>query len=149
MEVRGADRCSSAGQIVMYFPECSFVGSEGADRCSLAGENGFQETGHCLFPTEESRPKIQSGVGANGENEGKVEIFLEREEVSAGEWRDILVVKREQEKEKEKEKEASNRNVSRLRIKVIAFSGFSPLCVHKLLAKVAHWLHLKCFQTRD
>ena len=92
----------------------------GADRCSLAGDNGFQETGHCLFPTE-ARP-IQSVVGANGENEGKVEIFLEREEV-AGEWRDILVVKREE------EKEASDRNVSRLRIKVIAFSGFSPLCL--------------------
>ena len=47
--------------------------------------------------------------------------------MAAGEWRDILVVKREEEKEKEKEKEALNRNVSRLRIKVIAFSGFSSL----------------------
>ena len=99
----------------------------GVDRCSLAGDNGFQETGHWLFPTEAR--SIQSGdVGANGENEGKVEIFLEREEVS-GEWMDILVVKRGEEREEEKEKEASDRNVSRLRIKVIAFSGFSPLCI--------------------
>ena len=90
----------------------------GVDRCSLAGDNGFQETGHWLFPTEAR--SIQSGdVGANGENEGKVEIFLEREEVS-GEWMDILVVKRGE--EREEEKEASDRNVSRLRIKVIAFA---------------------------
>ena len=100
----------------------------GVDRCSLAGDNGFQETGHWLFPTEAG--SLQSGVkvGVNGENEGKVEIFLEREEVS-GEWMDILVVKRGEEREEEKEKEASDRNVSRLRIKVIAFSGFSPLCI--------------------
>ena len=106
----------------------------GVDRCSLAGDNGFQETGHQLFPTEGGRSKkIKNGVGVNGENEGKVEIFLEREEVS-GEWRDILVVKRgeKKKKEKKKEEEASDRNVSRLRIKVIAFFGFSPLCTLKL-----------------
>ena len=100
----------------------------GLDRCSLAGENGFQETGHCLFPTEAR--SIQSGEAANGENEAKVEIFLEREEVS-GEWRDILVVKRGETKveEEEKKDEASDRNVSRLRIKVIAFLWlFSTAC---------------------
>ena len=101
----------------------------GVDRCSLAGENGFQETGHCLFPTER-RSKMESGVGANGENEGKVEIFLEREKV-LGEWRDILVVKRGETRveEEKKEQEASDRNVSRLRIKVIAFLWlFSTAC---------------------
>ena len=112
----------------------------GVDRCSLAGENGFQETGHQLFPTEGGRSKkIQGGVGVNGENEGKVEIFLEREEVS-GEWRDILVVKRGEKKKEEekKEEEASDRNVSRLRIKVIAFFGFSPLCTLKLHSHTGH-----------
>ena len=126
--------------------------ASGVDGCRLAGDNGFQETGHRLVPTQPR--SVQSGsVGVNnGENEGKVEIFLEREEVS-GEWRDILVVKRGETRVEEKEKEASNRNVSRLRIKVIAFSGFSPLCVlnsvPKLLARESHWLHLKCFQTAD
>ena len=95
------------------------------DRCSLAGDNGFQETGHRLFHTE-PEPSVQSGVGVNGENEGKVEIFLEREEVS-GEWRDILVVRRGEERvEEEKKEEAS---VSRLRIKVIASVWlFSSVC---------------------
>ena len=96
------------------------------DRCSLAGDNGFQETGHRLFPTE-AEPSLQSGVGVNGENEGKVEIFLEREEVS-GEWRDILVVKRGEARVEEEEKKVEA-SVSRLRIKVIAFVWlFSTMC---------------------
>ena len=102
--------------------------ASGVDGCRLAGDNGFQETGHWLFPTEAG--SLQSGVkvGVNGENEGKVEIFLEREEVS-GEWRDILVVRRGEAKEEEREKEASDKNVSRLRIKVI----FLPLLHYAFL----------------
>ena len=97
------------------------------DRCSLAGDNGFQETGHRLFPTE-AEPSFQSGVGVNGENEGKVEIFLEREEV-LGEWRDILVVKRVETRVEEEEEKKVEASVSRLRIKVIAFVWlFSSLC---------------------
>ena len=104
------------------------------DRCSLAGDNGFQETGHHLFRTEPEPTvqsgvgvkSLQSGVGVNGENEGKVEIFLEREEVS-GEWRDILVVRRGEERVKEEKKEEAS--VSRLRIKVIASVWlFSSVC---------------------
>ena len=119
------------------------------DRCSLAGDNGFQETGHRLFPTE-AEPSLQSEVGVNGENEGKVEIFLEREEVS-GEWRDILVVKRgtttgEVEGKRKKKKEASsNGNVARLRIKVIA-SSYSSLAANVCCFVFPIQQHLKFVQ---
>ena len=125
--------------------------ASGVDGCRLAGDNGFQETGHRLPPTTQPR-SVQSGsVGVNnGENEGKVEIFLEREEVS-GEWRDILVVKRGtttgevEGKRKKKEEASSNRNVARLRIKVIA-SSYSSLAANVCCFVFPIQKHLKFVQ---
>ena len=125
--------------------------ASGVDGCRLAGDNGFQETGHRLPPTTQPR-SVQSGsVGVNnGENEGKVEIFLEREEVS-GEWRDILVVKRGtttgevEGKRKKMEEASSNRNVARLRIKVIA-SSYSSLAANVCCFVFPIQKHLKFVQ---
>ena len=85
----------------------------GVDRCSLAGDNGFQETGHELFAAE-ARSTQRATASTDKRNHDKVEIFLERKEV-AGQWKDILVVKREE----EKKTRALDRIVARLRIKVI------------------------------